>query len=168
MASLRDLTNADLEALNRGDLTAMSDDGLAIITEMQNSIIVQQDQNNLTSAINTRVQENLNPPYAPGSAPVITEPDIDIGDANYASQGFADAIERQKIGLGQTINEGLGVLGLDTDSLPRASDTRALNERVEKYALTPSQYPGYKLGNTVGSVATALPLALAGLILRRG
>ena len=120
MASLRDLTNADLEALNRGDLTAMSDDGLAIITEMQNSIIVQQDQNNLTSAINTRVQENLNPPYAPGSAPVITEPDIDIGDANYASQGFADAIERQKIGLGQTINEGLGVLGLDTNSLPRA------------------------------------------------
>ena len=161
MASLQDLTNADLEALNRGDLTAMSDDGLAIITEMQNSIIVQQDQNNLTSAINTRVQENLNPPYAPGSAPVITEPDIDIGDANYASQGFADAFERQKIGLGQSINEGLGVLGLDTDSLPRASDTRALNEQVEKYALTPSQYPGYKLGNAVGSVATALPLALA-------
>ena len=161
MASLSDLTNADLEALNSGDLTAMSDDGLAIITEIQNSIIVQQDQNNLTSAINTRVQEDLNPPYAPGSAPVITEPDIDIGDSNYASKGFADAMERQKIGLGQTINEGLGVLGLDTDSLPRASDTRALNERVQKYALTPSQYPGYKLGNTAGSVATALPLALA-------
>ena len=157
MAELSDLTDADFEALDRGDIRSMSDAGLDILDALES----QSNQANLTSSINAAVQENLNPSYAPGSAPIITNEDPIIGEANFAGQGFKDAIRRQKIGLGQTLNEGLGMFGLDTDKLPRAQDARDLRDETRKYDLTPSQYPGYKTGSMAGSVATAAPMLLA-------
>lgn len=113
----------------------------------------------LTAAINEGVQEGLS--YASGSPPVVTSPDPVIGSDNYAGQGFKDAIRRQGIGIGQTINEGLGLFGLGTDKLPTAEDARKLQEETAKYALTPSEYPGYRTGEAVGTMTTGLPLLAA-------
>ena len=157
MAELSDLTDADFEALDRGDIRSMSDAGLDILDALES----QSNQANLTSSINAAVQENLNPSYAPGSAPMITNEDPVVDEANFAGQGFKDAIRRQKIGLGQTLNEGLGMFGLDTDKLPRAQDARDLRDETRKYDLTPSQYPGYKAGSMAGSAFTAAPMLLA-------
>lgn len=113
----------------------------------------------LTAAINEGVQEGLS--YASGSPPVVTSPDPVIGSDNYAAQGFKDAVRRQGIGIGQTINEGLGLFGLGTDKLPTAEDARKLQEETAKYALTPSEYPGYRTGEAVGTMTTGLPLLAA-------
>ena len=113
----------------------------------------------LTAAINEGVQEGLS--YASGSPPVVTSPDPVIGSDNYAGQGFKDAIRRQGIGIGQTINEGLGLFGLGTDKLPTAEDARKLQEETAKYALTPSKYPGYRTGENVATIGTGLPMMFA-------
>ena len=165
MASLSDLTDADFEAIERGDLAALSDTGF----DIYESVMTQQSQADLNTNINAQVQDAIDTPYASGSAPVVVNPgpEMDLKrlnagmQSNFAAQGFSDAFKRQGIGLGQTLNEMLGVVGLDTDKLPRASDTREFNESVQKYALTPSMYPGYKTGDTVGTIASAAPLALA-------
>ena len=117
----------------------------------------------MSADITTNIQEGAAEldQYAEGSPPVVTSPDPDIGSPNYAGQGFSDVMRRTGIGLGQTLNEALGIVGLDTDRLPRAEDARRLQEETQKYALTPSLYPGYRTGETVATIGTGLPMMAA-------
>lgn len=157
---LTQISDADLEAYASGNLQNVSMEALE-------AIFAAEQQANLTTGIRERVTENLNPDYAEGSPPVFDSDDPEImrggvpSESNYAGEGFKNALRRTGIGSGQLLNEVLGNFGLGSDRLPNVEDARALHAEEQKYAMTPSQYPGYKTGDFAGTMATGLPMFAA-------
>lgn len=154
MGDLSQVSDADLQAYYEGRFSDVSDEGLQIIYAAQQSADITR---NIQAGAGELDQ------YAEGSPPVVLNESAAEApeDRSYFPEGVASALDRARIGVGQTINEGLGLVGLDTDRLPTAADARARAEEDAKYELTPSRYPGFASGQFTGTMLEGAPLAAA-------